>query len=155
MNHSETAAELQQLVREHEELRSRIESENAWWRDVREIGKPRFGEMGSRLAHLRKSLASHFEREESLEKTAIHQAVCKASPAQFDAMMGDHRDLLGRLDRMIAKANDSGGSYACWGDIGLEFSELIHAIDEHEAEELRLLAEILGRIASPRNANIS
>ncbi len=153
MDQAEIAVELQHLVREHEELRSRIESENAWWREVRELGKPRFGEMGFRLAHFRERLASHFEREESLEESAIRQSVCKASPDQFQTMVGDHRDLLGRLDKIIAKANDSGGSYACWGDIGLEFSELIHAIDEHESEELRLLAEILGRIAPPRNAH--
>lgn len=155
MDHSEIANELQSLVREHKELQSRIGSEHAWWREVREFGKPQFGEMGARLVHFRKRLADHFEHEEKLEETAMKRAVCKASPEQFTAMTTDHRGLLARLDSIIAKASDSGGSYSCWGDLGVEFGELIHAIDEHESEELRLLSEILGRFAPSKAAHAS
>ena len=146
MSPLEMGGDLQWLIDEHKQLKALIESERSWWQEIREIGKPRFGEMGSRLAHLKTQLAAHFAHEESAEHEAVKRAVCKASPEQITQLQDEHRDFLARLENMIAKANDSGSSYASWGDLGLEFSELIHAIDEHESEELRLLTEILGRM---------
>jgi hypothetical protein len=134
--------ELQQLVNEHKHLQTLIEEQRAWWQEVREIGIPRFGEMASRLAVLRHRLSEHFSHEESAENDFVKAALQVFSRTEAAALAENHSNLLQRLDKIIAKANASGG-YECWGEIGLEFSELIHAIDEHETEELRRLGQTL------------
>ncbi len=52
----DAAAIVRGLIEEHQLLRSRIEEERKWWAEVREYGTPRFGEMGIRLAQLRRRL---------------------------------------------------------------------------------------------------
>jgi hypothetical protein len=134
--------ELQQLVDEHKHLQTLIDEQRAWWQEVREIGIPRFGEMASRLSVLRHRLSEHFSHEESAEHDFIKAALLVFSREEAAKLAEDHSNLLQRLDKIISKANACGG-YECWGEVGLEFSELIHAIDEHEGEELQRLGETL------------
>jgi hypothetical protein len=134
--------ELQTLVMEHRNLQALIQNVRSWWQDVREIGIPRFGEMASQLGILRSRLSEHFEHEESAEEETFKSALGVVSSAEVAAMAEQHCDILRRLDRIISKADASGG-YGSWGDVGLEFGELIHAIDAHESEELRLLKNAL------------
>jgi hypothetical protein len=144
MSTPQTSAELHKLIQEHENLQAMIEADRAWWNEVRQIGIPRFWEMASRLGTLRQRLSEHFAKEESAEHEAVKAALQLVSPEDMRALADEHGSFLQRLDEMISKANASGG-YECWGEIGLEFSELIHAIDEHEREELRLLAETVAQ----------
>jgi hypothetical protein len=103
--------------------------------------------MASRLAALRHRLSEHFIHEESAEHDAVKAALHMASPRQAALMAEDHSQLLQRLDRMAAKANACDG-YDSWGEIGLDFSDLIHAVDEHERQELQQLQETLGERSS-------
>jgi Tat protein secretion system quality control protein TatD with DNase activity len=145
MSTNQCTAELNKLIDEHAHLQVMIEADRAWWQEVREIGIPRFWEMASRLANLRSQLSEHFSHEESAEQNAVKMALGVTSPDEIAAMADEHSDFLQRLDRIISKANASGG-YECWGEIGLEFGELIHAIDEHESSEFRLLKNALGEV---------
>lgn len=139
---------LPQLIREHTELNAAIDAEQLWWKEVRELGKPQFGEMGVRLQTLRARLAAHFAHEERAEEEAVAEGLCKAPPAEIAAMKSEHRDLLARLDAIISKASSCGASYDCWGDVGCEFGDLIQRLHEHETAELTLLGEILGKVQS-------
>jgi hypothetical protein len=146
MSTEQGPAELSNLVQEHENLQAIIEADRAWWQEVREIGIPRFWEMGSRVAALRHRLSEHFSHEESAEHNAVKEALGVTSPDQIAAMAEEHSVILQRMDRIVSKANASDG-YECWGEIGLELSELIHAIAEHESEEFRLLRNALGEVS--------
>ena len=146
MSKNQGTAELGKLVHEHENLQGMIEADRAWWQEIREIGIPRFWEMASRLAVLRSRLSEHFSHEESVEHNAVKDALGVTSPDKIKAMADEHSDILQRLDQIISRANASGG-YECWGEIGLEFSDLIHAIYEHESEEFQLLRNALGEVS--------
>jgi hypothetical protein len=146
MSTTPDTAEFGKLVHEHETLQGMIEADRAWWQEIREIGIPRFWEMASRLDALRNRLSEHFAHEESVQHTAVKDALGVTSPDKIKAMADEHSDILQRLDGIISKANASGG-YECWGEIGLEFSELIHAVYEHESEEFRLLRDALGEVS--------
>jgi len=143
MSTNQITTELSKLIQEHADLQKMIEADLAWWQEVREFGIPRFWEMASRVAALRHRLSEHFSHEESVEQNAVKTALGVTSADQLVAMAEEHSDLLQRLDQIVSKANASGG-YECWGKLGLDFGELIHAIEEHESEELQLLRNAPG-----------
>lgn len=137
---------LQQLLDEQRAITTLIEDERSWWHEIRELGKPRFGEMGTRLRDLRRHLATHFEHEESAEQSAVAIGACKATPDQSSQLKAVHLRLLARLDVMIERTNGSDEAYESWGDVGAEFSDLIRDLEAHEKSELELLRRILGNM---------
>lgn len=128
------------LIREHEELKSRIHDEQSWWKICREFGKPQFGEMSHRLGCLKTRLAAHFAHEDSLA-TGLRTPGGQPPSAELLRNADEHRDMLARLESIISKAAACEG-YCSWGELGLEFSEFIQDLEQHESVELEALREL-------------
>ena len=129
-----------ELIREHEQLKSRIEEEQTWWKACREFGRPQFGEMSHRLVGLKTRLAAHFAHEDSMAQ-GLRTSGCLPQGADLRRNTDDHRDLLARLEAIICKSAACEG-YATWGELGLEFSEFINDLEQHESRELQSLRDL-------------
>ena len=140
MNRTSAPIELSELINEHEDIVLRIKAERMWWQQLREMGKPNFGQMGTRLETLRKRLADHFAHEESAELAA--GAAPSTGPTAPNSLM-NHREFLARLDRIIQQLGGCGAGFDCWGAAGQEFE--LFAMDlqfEQEAELRELRASL-------------
>jgi len=146
MNPTAALAELGQLVEEHRQLTRHIQGEQQWFEEVRQLGKPSFGELGSRLRGLRDKLADHFSHEEAVEQAAANRGDCKASPAVIAELKTVHGQLLARLDAVIARASGNSENYDFWGEAATESSEVFKDLHAHETDELNLLNRIVGMV---------
>lgn len=140
MNRTPTPIELPELISEHEDIVLRLKAERMWWQQLREMGKPNFGQMGTRLETLRNRLADHFAHEESAELAAGITPPA-ASIAQKSLM--NHREFLARLDRIIQQLGGCGAGFDCWGAAGQEFELFAMDLQLEQEAELRELRSSL------------
>jgi hypothetical protein len=149
MSSFDPRSELRRLVDEHHDITRQIDDERRWYAEIRQLGKPSFGEMATRLNRLRAHLAAHFDSEERVEKDAASRGECKATSELMLGLQKVHGSLLKRLDSMISRCEGCGSSYDCWGDVGTEFETVISDLHAHETEELELLARVLKTYERP------
>lgn len=147
MNASPSQLGLSELVREQEDLVLRVKSDRQWWEQLRELGKPNFGQMGMRLDALRERLARHFSQEETAEHrlaspsdASVPASLHPLDPTEMEAR---HRLLLARLDAIIARLNGCGPSFDCWGTAGREFETFATDLQAEQESELRRLRDLL------------
>jgi hypothetical protein len=140
MNRTSTQIELPELIREHEDLVLRLKAERMWWQQLREMGKPNFGQMGTRLEELRNRLADHFAHEESAELAA--GAASPATPIAPNSAK-HHREFLARLDQIIGQLGGCGPGFNCWGAAGQEFELFAMDLQLDQEAELRELRSSL------------
>lgn len=147
MNASPSQLGLSEFVREQEDLVLRLKSERQWWEQLREWGKPNFGQMGMRLDALRERLARHFSKEETAEHRLVSppDASLPGSlhPLDPNEMEARHRLLLTRLDGIIARLNGCGAGFDCWGTAGREFETFATDLQTEQESELRRLRDLL------------
>jgi hypothetical protein len=116
-----TQANMQQLIDEWRQ----------WWRELREFGSPRFGEMALHIVRMREALAAHFQREEQREifkNAGAHQAA-----ANF--LQQDHRHLLQQMDALAERLKHCSVEEMTWDKAGTQFEELLQHLEAHERAE--------------------
>lgn len=139
MNGTSERVGLTELISEHEDLVLRLKSERQWWQQLRELGKPNFGQMGTRLEALRKRLADHFAHEESAERATGRAISGTAASDSAD----QHCEFLARLDRIVRQLSGCGPGFECWGAAGQEFDLFAADLQLHQEAELRELRSTL------------
>lgn len=137
MNTSPPRLGLPELINEHEDLALRLKAERMWWQQLREMGKPNFGQMAVRLDAFRKRLAQHFEHEETAEHSALRAEAAWADHAT------QHHHFLDRLDAVIRRLNGCGPGYDCWGAAGQEFEIFAAELLIDQETELQRLRDLL------------
>jgi hypothetical protein len=96
------------------------------------------------LRQVREELAHHFADEEA--GGCIEEAVsrCPQISHQADRVQGEHPELLGKLDALIAEVLDSRHTVAERITVQREFDELCKLLHAHEAAENDLLRHGFG-----------
>jgi hypothetical protein len=127
------------LHEEHVKLGHRIESCREWWGQVRELGSPRFGEMGDRVGQFREALAQHFAHEERDEQRAGRLEADPESAAKAAELRRQHGELLEALDRFHSRLSLPVPPFRGWNDACDEFEDFLVRLRVHEHEEESLL----------------
>jgi hypothetical protein len=120
-------------------LHRKIDECREWWRELAEIGQPRFGEMNDRLSRIRDLLESHFEYE---ERSGFLQEVARMRPDHAERcrqLLDGHRGFLERLDQLCSKLSGDEPQLEFWGDAQRIFEEFLNDLESHEREETALL----------------
>lgn len=127
---------IERLLSDHRDLLQSICGIRDWTRAVTEWGMPRFGELGSRLAPLRDSLALHFSDEES----GNYFRILPGRDAQaVKAPHEQHQQFLDRLDKLIAALRAPEPEYHSWQVAVEQVESLINDICDHEQQEAAVL----------------
>ncbi len=131
-----------ELEQEHQALRQEVEEWREWWRELRDLGQPRFGEMGERLAQFQAHLQSHFRHEEQCVPLPESANMPSGAGERIHRWRNDHEQLLSKLDAIITQLTECGTNFACWGDARTEFEAFLDHLQRHDAEELELFEEL-------------
>ena len=96
------------------------------------------------LRQVREELAHHFAEEEG--GGCMEEAVSRCPRLSADAtrVQAEHRDLLGRLDALLAEVLDSKHTVANRILVAREFDELCSILHAHEAAENEILRQGFG-----------
>lgn len=132
MNITENDDRVVQILSDHRDLLECICCIRDWTRAVSEWGVPRFGELGSRLAPFRDSLARHFADEES----GKYSPMASERDAQaLHAFCEKHQQLLERLDKLIEALRAPEPEYHSWQTAVDQIESLFNDICDHEQQE--------------------
>ena len=142
MNGTSPPPGLPELISEHEDLVLRLKAERMWWQQLREMGRPNFGQMGTRLEQLRKRLADHFTHEETVEQSA--DGTSRQLALSLDSRE-QHQAFLDRLDGIIVRLSGCEPGFDCWGEAGQEFELFSMDLQLDQEGELRRLRSLLDR----------
>jgi iron-sulfur cluster repair protein YtfE (RIC family) len=126
---------------EAEELRihQAIEDWRKWWQELRDLGKPDFGQMGDRLIRFRNDLAKHFLHEEtSSPLIAMAREADESFQERVAALWREHTALLRELDSLIDQLKSCGPALGCWSDARDAFESFLDRLRAHEEVESRL-----------------
>lgn len=127
------------ILDEHELLLDEIESLQRWWSEAAELGKPKFGEMGGRVAQLRNRLAEHFELEESGGyMAAVVRMVPRLAP-QAEHLRREHSRFLHDLDELTARLMGRGSPLTYWSEAQAVLDEILSRVQQHEHAEKEML----------------
>jgi hypothetical protein len=122
---------------EHTSLDREIAAWRQWWEALDEMGQPRFGEMGRRLAEFQAHLVTHVSHEESLLSKASAQFA-----KELPRLRGDHATLLSELDRLIERLRACEPDFECWGAARRDFEQFLDRLQAHEVDEEQLFERI-------------
>lgn len=136
----------ERLLSEHHNLILHIRSVRDWTRGVTELGMPRFGELGSRLAPFREELASHFKEEESGRYSREAPFDTAEKMAELKAQ---HRTILQQLDSLIGKLRATEPEFRSWQAAVEQVESLISTICEHERHETAVLESARSNVPAP------
>lgn len=133
---------IEKLLADHAVLMEYLCGVREWISDVGEWGMPQFGELGTRLALFRETLAGHFAAEEDQE--------CAILESQHSQPAGDkkewpslHHNFLKRLDDLVARLKTMQPEFTTWQDAARQMEALVSEICEHEQEEISFLKSSL------------
>jgi len=123
------------LQEAHEALRQTVEELRGWWQEVEQLGKPRFGEMGTRVESLRSIVAEHFQLEEAggYLKEPLNAAPHLAEQAQ--RLKSDHAAVLSELEHLAQRLEASPCEVDCWTAAWHELAAILARLEQHEHEE--------------------
>ena len=122
---------------EDSELEACLDEVRDWMGEVSQLGIPHFGETATRLRPLRERLVRHFEREDAM----IAQLAQSYPPpsTEIDAVRSqsayDHHLLLGRLDDLMQRLNETEPPLNSWKAAMDEVELFVVALEEHEEQE--------------------
>ena len=136
MTNTKDVDRVERLLGDHRDLLQSICCIRDWTRAVSEWGMPRFGELGSRLAPFRDSLALHFADEESGKYFRImpgHDA------RAVKALHEQHQHFLERLDQLIAALRAPEPEYHSWQTAVEQVESLINDLCDHEQQDAAVL----------------
>jgi hypothetical protein len=119
----------------HEALQRSVEELRLWWWEVEELGKPRFGEMGTRIHALRELLSEHFRLEEDggYLKEPLNAAPHLASQTQ--TLRAEHAAILDDLERLARRLEAAPCELDCWTAAWHELAAVLARLERHEHEE--------------------
>jgi len=139
MSTSKVKSESAVLRKEHASLDHEIADWRTWWRELSELGKPQFGEMGDRLTHLREHLAAHFAHEESQPGLDLSLNLPPNDVQRMAALRDEHKKLLSELDHIINRLCGCSAEYDCWGKAREDFETFLNRLNAHEEAEEAVL----------------
>ena len=137
-----------QLKHEQESLRREITEWREWWKELSEMGKPHFGEMGMRLSKIRDTLSQHFQHEEQGQCFPEIIREDSSKVREVEQLTLEHGELLEELDRVIERVGSCGDDDLCWGDARDLCEAFLLRLEGHEDKENALIEscrEILNR----------
>ncbi len=134
--------DLLELEQEHQALQCEIEDWRQWWRELREIGEPRFGEMGGRLRQFRDHLQNHFLHEQQASPLAELESSKQPLGKCVLQLWAEHRSLVEELDVIISRLDACGSNSVCWGDARAVFESFLDRLQAHDAGEYQLLKDL-------------
>lgn len=139
MTQSERRELAEQFQHEQVDLHQEIDEWREWWRELSELGDPRFGEMADRLHHIRDRLKAHFQHEEQADLFKEIAAKQPKHAEQTERLLAEHKGFVGELDRLCDQLRGCTPKFECWGDAKLSFEEFLNELEAHETEEKKLL----------------
>jgi hypothetical protein len=126
------------LQEAHALLHREIDDLREWCHEVKEIGQPRFGQLGLRLHALREHVAEHFAEE---ERGGYMSPVVAADPrfaAPAAELLAEHARILERFDAVAEQLAASPPRYGCWSEGENDLCSLLADLERHEHAEIEL-----------------
>lgn len=130
-----TTADARQLIDQHNAIQREISDWREWWYELKELGDPRFEEMGVRLGKLYEQLVKHFQLE---ERSGFFDRMRETHPERRRDVVDlqhQHRHLLASLERIVARLSGPETGYKGWGAAHRDFEEFLDRLHSHEVEE--------------------
>ncbi len=124
-----------QLDLENQKLRQEVDEWRQWWRELGEIGQPRFEEMAVRVARYRDLLGQHFVHEEQSVPFIEFVHSNTSTMDDLHAIWEEHTELLTDLDRIVQKLNDCESGSMHWGDAHCVFETFLDQLQAHDEAE--------------------
>lgn len=141
MNATRTPQRLERLMVLHEKLNHEIEELKGWLHEVDELGRPMFGQLGDRVAALRRALAEHFALEEEGGYMAELLDIAPHLADRVAALLPEHAELLAEFDRVSRELCKSPTTYECWSIAEADFHQALDRLERHEHRENELWQE--------------
>jgi hypothetical protein len=138
------AASSSELAAEHEHVREMIGGLRAWWRELDELGQPRFGEMGTRVAELEEHLKRHFAAEEQGGYMAEPLKVAPHLTDQAGQLLAEHAVMLNGLDALRGRLCRCQPDFQCWSDARQALEQLVARLQRHEHAENQIWQAAFG-----------
>ncbi len=129
------------IDQEHEKLHEEIDALRAWWQECREIGSPRFDEMGDRVDALRTRLREHFAWE---EEDGYLSDVLEDAPhlvKRGESLRRQHDTLLEAFAGLVEHLHSDEPRFSGWDEAGHDLDELLERLSKHEHAETELVLE--------------
>lgn len=123
------------LQEAHAALGRSVQDLRTWWREVQEMGQPRFGEMGARVAAVREIVAQHFRLEEEGGYLQEPVAAAPQLARRAQALLADHAAILADLDRLAERLAGSPCDLKCWTEAWHELAAVLARLEQHEHDE--------------------
>ena len=136
--------------KDHESLDQDIAEWREWWSELREIGRPHFGEMGDRLAYVREHLTAHVAQEENEGLLSVVVGADREVVLRIAKLRDEHGELLADLDRIIVRLQCCEPPFDCWGMARAEFEDFLDRLNTHEEAEDALFQELPDETESVR-----
>ncbi|SFH56969.1 hemerythrin domain-containing protein [Planctomicrobium piriforme] len=127
-----------QLHLEQQRIDAAIADWRQWWTELKELGKPHFGEMGMRLSKVLDRLTAHFEHE---ERTGFLVQITNDAGADPDTplkLIQEHDELLNELKDLIHRLQTCCESGFSWGEARRAVDAFLERLRQHEHEESEL-----------------
>jgi hypothetical protein len=130
------------LLVEQDDIDREIECWRAWWKELREMGLPKLGEMSARVANIRNHLHEHFAHEEATGLLSDVADGDRELKKRATALLAEHQQLLAQLQDLVDKMSACGADQLCWGGAGQEFEAFLDRLAKHEQEESLVLRAV-------------
>jgi hypothetical protein len=135
MNEIEYQSLTDEFQSEQHAMHRKINEWRRWWKELSDIGQPRFGELHDRLRSIRDHLAAHFQHE---EQSGFFQRVIEIEPEcadQATALLAEHQKFLNDLNRLCTKLGPEEPEFESWGEANQAFEEFLRELEQHEKQE--------------------
>ena len=132
------------LLEEHKLLLSNIGGIQQWCSQRDELGDPNFGELATRVAHLREQLVAHFDEEERDGYLSSALEVAPRFCEQAKHLREEHAQVLDELDELShTLASDQHGGMS-WVEASERFEAFVAKLHAHECSEHEILQDAFG-----------
>lgn len=144
ISQQETRQQFETLFDAQCELMKQVDDLRQWWREVDELGVPKYGEMVSRIQVLRDSVAAHFRSEEEGGYLAAALAIAPQFTQQAEILLAQHAGFLESLDRFATNLQADHPAFNSWQDVRDEFDKFVLEIRKHESAENAIMQAAFG-----------
>jgi hypothetical protein len=123
------------MLSRHRDLMHEIADLQRWWKELYELGIPKYAEMAMRLNSLRNELRAHFENEEAGGYLAAALAAAPEFAREAKELQAQHPQLLSALDQFIAQLQNNHPSVRTWDEARQRLEDFLLRLRDHEAAE--------------------
>jgi len=135
---------------EHVDLSKNIQDTSIWLGQVSQLGRPRFGELATRLSVMRDRMKRHFEHEELLGHDLRQVADCVETVSSNRRAASDHQHLLQRVDELISKLRELEPPFDSFQQAIDQVGLFVDAFEQHEEQEAAGLQWLTHTNSDPR-----